>query len=554
MGRLDRLPTEILYAILDELPITDVRNLRLVNRSVNAVASSVAFQEICFITRKDDLDMVRIIASNPGYAAHITSLAYVVHMFNAIRQTFVMFTEAIRRQERMEAELHNHRPQLFNRPKPIMNDTEVQDLYHRYVRLYEEQTQILSNNHDFALLEEVVPKLANLKSIVVSDCNELRTIYKNRPIPKRDITDFYSGEWDDGAASARHLRVLLKAVETAGTQLQSIQAGLLHIDILDDTQFGLHSMAPHLLENLTTLRLMLVAAEEQQYSGMRVGDEAALHVHVRSQLAACRAMTEKGTLRRTLDKMPNLVNLSIELAEFHMLPYGTHACPAYLKDIIPLDRVWPKLKRLLITHVETERQELITFLVRHKASLESFDLGFIRLTTTSWLKLLPDLKAQFRNGGRLKTPRITNDVLGRSEDDGLPEGWYLGHPDHDRPLHPLGKAVTKYLVSNRKKSCPLHDENMLDRIYDALDATPSSDDLGSVWSDAESEVSHGDGTGATPAITNTLGAQHFGVGPQHAEDLDDLDEEDGEEEDDIEDSEVEDDSDSSSGGSSKRES
>lgn len=58
--------------------------------------------------------------------------------------------------------------------------------------------------------------------------------------------------------------------------------------------------------------------------------------------------------------------------------------------------------------------------------LESFDLGHIKLTTTSWLKLLPYLKSQFRDGGRLKTARILDVIMGKSEDEfGFTEGWGL---------------------------------------------------------------------------------------------------------------------------------
>lgn len=486
MRALERLPTEILYHIISELTVTDARTLRLVNRSIGAVANSVAFKELCFTMRKDDFDIVRAIAKNPSYATHITSLAYVVDVLNLERQTLSMFTDAVRRQERMDAKLHRRLPELFQLPRPKMRKTGIQENYNRYLRLYEEQEDIIANNRDFALLEELTPKLPNLRGIVMSDVNELRIIHKTRPVPKRDITKLYTGTYNDGAASARHLRALLKGVEKAGTRLESIQASLVHRSILDETQFGLHSISPGLLEHLTTLKLVFVAVEEEEDSGMRVQDQDFL-----PQLAECRALMQKGTLRRTLDKMPNLVDLDIGLAQFDLLPSGTFPSPAYLGDIIPLDRVWPKLKRFSISNVETERQQIAGFLVRHKNSLESFGLGFIRLTSTSWRKLLPDLKSQFRDGGRLKSARLLDEILGKSEDGfGHSEGWYLGHPVDGEP-NPLRKAVTKYLLSPRKRRCPLNEEEEEDDSYDSSededDSEDASDDSSEDESDGDSE-------------------------------------------------------------------
>jgi hypothetical protein len=401
----------------------------------------------------------------------------------------------------MDAALHQHQPKLFRPPGPEMTKTEIQESYNRYVRLYEEQEDILANNRDFVFLEELIPKLPNLRGIVMSDGNGLRIIHKTRPVPKRDISDLYSGTYDDGAASARHLRALLKGVEKAGTQLQSIQASLVHLSILDETQFGLHNISPGLLGHLTTLKLGLVAVDEEEVSGATVQDQDFV-----SQLTECRALMRKGSLRRTLDKMPNLVDLNIELAEFNRLPFGTFPSPAYLRDVIPLDRVWPKLKRFSISNVETERQQIVGFLVRHKSSLESFDLGFIRLTSTSWRKLLPDLKSQFHDCGRLKSARLLDVILGKSEDEfEHSEGWYLGNPDHGLP-NPLCKAVTKYLLLPQRRRCPLNGDNMLEEVLDANGLLPDSDDEWSTVLD-ESEFVHGDEIGVNAGFLSGLAGE-----------------------------------------------
>ncbi|KAK1753309.1 hypothetical protein QBC47DRAFT_431781 [Echria macrotheca] len=511
MGALDRLPVEMLCAILDELTLSDVRNLRLVNRAIGEVASSIAFKDVWFILRKNDFDMVRAIANNPSCAAHTTRLAYLVHMFNHQRETLAQFAQVIRQYEDVHARRYKLRPDLFATPKPKKTDAEIQDYYRRYVRLYEEQEEILSNDHDFALMEEVVSKFPNLRSILVEDDSYFDSTEFRAAGPRfvvrsmvasddnfdfgDDLTDAYSGVQDDrAAATTRNLRAVLKGVEKAGIQLQSIHTGALQIEILDKKQFGLHSMPPRLLENLTTLNLMLLAVGErtdvEASSGML--EHAPMVAYARSHLARCRALTRRATLRQTLEKMPNLVDLSIELLEMAgrpskpswQMPWDLPS-PAFLKDVILVDRFWPKLKRLVIKNVETDHPELLAFLVRHKASLETLKLDNIRLTSTSWRSLLPDMKAQFRHSRCIREMVFMGFVLGVEQDTGLVESWYLGNAD-EAPKNrcPIGRAVIRYLMSDDgEESFPLHIGNM----FPDYPHRPFKEDIGDLDEDEDKD-------------------------------------------------------------------
>ena len=521
------------------------------SRSIGTVANSVAWKEICFILRKVDFDLVRAIVNDPSCAPHVTTLAYVVEVLNLERQTLDMFRTAARRDEHSDAHLHTVNPRLFDAPGPAATEAEIRENYARYLRLYEEQSEILANDRDFAFVEEVIAKLPNLRAIVMSDGNGLRIINQTKPVPRRDPMQLYTGPWNDGAASARHFRALLKGVEKAGTKLQSIQASLLHLSILDETQFGLHSMSPAILETVTTLQLAITAAEEDDVSGRRALDQ-----DFRPQLEACRAATQKGALARILRGMPNLADLEIEFAELHAMPFGTLPSPAYLADVVPLDHTWPKLRRFAISNIETERQEILAFLARHKSSLESVDLGPARLTSTSWRKLLPDLKSQLGGGDRIRSIRILDTILGRSEDEfDFVEGWYLGHPDHSARSARLARTVARYLSSKRKKRCPLDDDNMLERLPgDEVDMMePGSDDewASSEFDEFEMSVQGDDEAALNAEFLNGIATEIMVLeGEQQEEeegdDDDDEDDEDDEDDDEEEESEDEDESDSES--------
>jgi hypothetical protein len=288
-------------------------------------------------------------------------------------------------------------------------------------------------------------------------------------------------------------------------------------------------MSLPILENLTTLQLAITAAEEDDVSGRRALDQ-----DFRPQLEACRAATQKGVLARILRRMPNLADLEIEFAELHAMPFGTLPSPAYLADVIPLDYIWPKLRRFAISNIETERQEILAFLARHKSSLESIDLGHVRLTSTSWRKLLPDLKSQFGDGDRIQSIRILDTILGRSEDDfGFVEGWYLGHPDHNARSARLGRTVARYLSSKKKKRCPLHDDNMLERIPgDEADMMgPGSDDEweSSEFDEFETSVQGNEEAALNAEFLNSIASEMMTGGLEDEEDEDEEEEEEEEE-------------------------
>ncbi|KAK4446263.1 hypothetical protein QBC34DRAFT_496994 [Podospora aff. communis PSN243] len=112
------------------------------------------------------------------------------------------------------------------------------------------------------------------------------------------------------------------------------------------------------------------------------------------------ALTIRGDVRRILDNAPNLEDIDIKFTGSHW--HVDHYAAATLNSILPLNRVWPRLKCLSLSHVETERQELARFLKRHKHSLEKFELTSIQLRRTSWKRLLPDLKEKLGDTPYLK--------------------------------------------------------------------------------------------------------------------------------------------------------
>lgn len=456
---LEQLPTEVLCEIFGQLGLRHVRALRLVNKAIGAIANSIALKQLFFYPAKEDFDMLTEIANQPSRANHVTSLLYGAVMLSTKHQTLPMYTANIRQREHLNDQMdHIGVPRIKPRP-PKMTEAQIREDYQLYLRYYEEQEDILKNKRDYEVLENLVAKLPNLREVSVSSLNELREM----PDGPYDACKG-SGEPDSGVPEVRNLRALLSGVKAAGTQLQTIRAAVVPFSFFDDAHFSLHSMLD-LFQNLTHFVIDILAAEEHHYAPWIDDMFGSLpEDSIVNQLNECRATMRRGVLRRALENMPNLATLEISFEEYVDRQVGLYNAPVDLGDIMPLDRVFRRLKNLKISNVGTDRQEIIKFLARHKESLNSVSLGALKLAKTSWLQLLPALKSTFRGTGcRVE---LLDVITGYSEDGNNKfEAWSLGNPHYSAnpmSIH-LHLSTLKYLEASAKLPCPLDDYNMVFR-------------------------------------------------------------------------------------------
>lgn len=473
---LETLPTEMIREIFGHLEDGDIRSLRLFSRSIGAIADSLALKQINFCMFKPDFSNLLAIAQHPIYHNHVISLMYVVEMLTLERQTLEMYTRAIRADEKLNERMKEAGSQHRRFWEPVWTDAEVLADFRRYDDLWQAQNDILTNNLDYKVLEEAITMLPNLKEIAISRGNNLRILPYDQH-PHSSCRRVHDGEYNDGRASTRHFRAVLKAVQAAGTRLHAIRAIEVHNEILDETKFGLHNMTD-LLGDVTYFELAIEANEERpsrDTGPQRLAD-------VEREIEECRAMVQTHVLRRILDCMPLLATLKLFFVECHDFFHDPFPSPAILSDVIPAVRTWNNLKVVEISNVETDRQELVRFFARHKESLMSILLDRVTLATSSWQQLLPSLRSVLF--GTNIVPSITGSIVGRSE-DGLEtlENWWLGGGDYDEPGQPtpLGLTVTEYLTcpeDNPGMNCPLTEDNM---------GASSGGDEGSVVSNQGSE-------------------------------------------------------------------
>ncbi|KAK5658993.1 hypothetical protein OQA88_1079 [Cercophora sp. LCS_1] len=267
MVTLDRLPTEIISEILSQLRsvgsygierLRDIRNARLINRTIGAVATRLALKEVVFCLSEQDFGMLQELANDPMKAEQVTSLVYAVQVLYSPRQTFETYKRIIQDDDIDNLRLEILHPGHFLNwpggvPPPVLSEDELAEHYQEYLRFYDQQQHILDDNVDYDGLKKVIAKFPNLQSVTMSNGNEFRIM----PMWKTPFKSFRHGNdsWETDANELRHLRAILYGVQQAGTHLRIIQAGCVHFEFFEpdyffDNKFNLQGIFG-LLDNLT---------------------------------------------------------------------------------------------------------------------------------------------------------------------------------------------------------------------------------------------------------------------------------------------------------------
>ncbi|KAL0467460.1 hypothetical protein QR685DRAFT_599589 [Neurospora intermedia] len=472
------LPPEILHQVCAHLPLKSIRSFRLTNRFLGDIGACHALPELVFYLHTTDFAALRSIASHPIYPRFVRSLVYGCDLLPSPRLSLKQYIAECRRMEKRRAKMHaRHACDEANRPpKP---QAEVRESYKEYKRVHQAQEEIMRDERDYEILREVVGKMTNLKEVMVSSDFEFRVgsgtsssdggngLMKSdalrncrTPFDKLDCLTQLDGE--KGQEGVRHLRAILMAVKEAGIELKSLCAGLIHWSFFNKTlgNFGFHSMG-NLLANLTRFELLVLPGPSQDPEEFQRADAIEMNnmsIDVMEEIYRCQGLMRTGVIRNLVKGMPNLEVLSIGFMDH--AEDNDFIFPARLQDVVPLNHTFPNLESLKLEGLETERQELTDFVVRHKDSLMRLELRDMRLVTTSWRKLLPELRYELKTE-LMEEVSIYGMALGMGEEDGDQEleEWFMGDPE-DHGATELATKVQKFFMNPTVSDCPLSRENM----------------------------------------------------------------------------------------------
>ncbi|KAI0388476.1 hypothetical protein F5Y17DRAFT_206145 [Xylariaceae sp. FL0594] len=389
---MERIPTELLYVICSFLSVDDILSFRLVSKLYADVGAAYMLPEVTFHMHHQELERLRQISLHPVLSKHVRSLMYSAEVFHSPALSWRQFV--------LEHKLERERNARLRGPN--FSPARLQKWWRKYVDAVAKQDAIMSEQYDTAVLSEVLPRFPSLETLTMTaegryDDGQCRIRRKTPFASDERPCSIISGDYIRPEGK-RHLEALLLANANANANskcaLTTLRAGELHWRFFRQSGKELLNMFKP-LANLTYIDL-----------GIGVGppydeDEP-------DWLGNCQRTLAGGALRIILKSMPQLQHLSIEVWAPEI-----HVRAARLRDIIEPGFRWPHLVKLVLSGIATDRSELLRTLLLHRDTLETLCLSNITLQSSSWWKLLSDIRKNLS----LKDACICGDLFGVPEDD-----------------------------------------------------------------------------------------------------------------------------------------
>ncbi|KAI0002799.1 hypothetical protein F4779DRAFT_602821 [Xylariaceae sp. FL0662B] len=425
---MDRVPPEVLHLICSYFSPSEARSLRLCCKTFADIGACYGFGTITFYLCRADFKKLHAIAQHPIISKHVKSLIYNAAMLEEPAKTLEQYidkTRSVVYRRQVEMCDKNWLPDSALLQEPYdryscapISAGDIQENYSHYMSMIRDQRRILSTKQDFLLLKEAIPKLTNLQSIMLTNGD---WYLDPTNIPSPFDAFFCYSLYSHEPHGVRQMEAIFHGLADSGIQLHSLYAGTLDICLIRPTFFD------QILATCSHLKSIDLAFDT-------IDPEVTLGADETRLIVAARESTDTGIIATFLRKLPDLVKLSIGFtaAEDMGMTY-----PASLSNIISPGFKWRQLHHLSLAAVETERHELLAFFILHQPTLKTVFMRDCRLISTSWTRLLKQMKWILK----LKDIRLSGRIQGKVEvedDYSVPtvvgeteECWWLGDPEID---------------------------------------------------------------------------------------------------------------------------
>ncbi|KAJ8110416.1 hypothetical protein ONZ43_g5874 [Nemania bipapillata] len=388
---MDKIPPEIVYIICSQLGNDDIRNFRLVNKLFAEVGAAYMLPHVSFYMRQKELDRLEAISLHPIFSKHVISLTYYPETVASPKFTLCEFLRDHQKRMRWNGTLRASPRQLLAQ-------------YKQYTDIVDEQGKLIKKQKDTSVLKAVLPRFPKLEAVVMST-GQWRfdpglCVRRKSPFPEFPGHGYMNDSFPEGK---RQLDALLMANAHSPCAFTSLRAGTLHWRFFKRTERELRLMFQP-LAGLTSIDLS-------------IGIEPPIRIREANSHRKCQRLLARGVIRNILKNLLQLQSLRIEIENPEEKEDGKGAA---LRDIIEPGFRWPNLKDVTLCGIESNRAELMSVFMLHRDTLRRLCLRDIDLISTSWRKLLPDIRKNLC----LEDACICGQIYGQTEDeDEMQEGW-----------------------------------------------------------------------------------------------------------------------------------
>ena len=402
------LPEELIRHIFDYLPIQDLGSFRLTSTKLARIGSEfLSLSEVHLIYTRDSFARLRQISLHPFLSRSVRSIYYegdrlcCLSSWDAWRSYITHVEDTLMASKpEVSANQGSQSKAIFEwraDRKLSYTDQQLKDGWKNYQACYSEQKEIESSGLDVGELSCAIPRFPRLEKIRLSvgqkDCGPSdylkQSFAKTLVIPNEQFAIFHN----EHAGARQYISLMMSLITSdelatlqLGTSATEIRAVLgltarvanlrvLHLDaiswhILKATNPFVHSLH----RAIRHLRDLKVVVKLEPKDPCREADN-------------CREITRNGSLFSLLTSAPDLESLHIGISTLY-----SHQQPARLADILGRHR-WNNLREITLRQIQTTKDELVSFLIRHERTLKVILIENMRLEeSVSWKNTLRHIR------------------------------------------------------------------------------------------------------------------------------------------------------------------
>jgi hypothetical protein len=484
---MEHINHEISQRLCEFLPLTDLPNLRLVNKAFAAVGAIKLFRQLTFHASNPSFNRILAAATHLVFRRYVKILIWDAnvwdHKFRSFEEWEKYMKEdawAPKRTNVVEKFVPKQLDALQPMPMGIKPEMEIASELRRQWLIYgqnlREETDVLKHCLDVDSLRQIFGQLSSLEEIrivngnfrlddgeVIKDWGNDGEVIKDWGNDGEVIKDWGNDgevikDWgNDGESKpspsghsllARgegscwtHLQhgppaeeALKRSIRAAGDKLKVLSVD--HLSWISFTVGGLPDTLHKHCPNVVALKLVFTTTE---------GDNEWNWIDDRRN---CYADMQSGQLKRFISGLQKLERLHIVFPPGRRNASGINSgAAACLVNVIP-SQVY-NLRSLAVEGVDTSESFFINIVQNNATTLDSIHLHNIYLKPAgSWIRIFNTIRRQLglkvaELGGHLCD---SADIDARQLDFNIEDGWNL-------ELNKLGAALSKYLVDGG--ACPL---------------------------------------------------------------------------------------------------
>ena len=446
MTTLTGLPIEILQSVLSSLPNRDIKNIRLVCRSLGNVAS-LRLHRVFLSPHPRDIHVFKAIAKHDVFRERVVEIIYDDARFPRDGQfahdhfAFMFADEDVLAPKGVPdlyARIYNEhveglklckgrfveRPDHIAVAKQLQSRMSALQSYRQYQKVVKEQEKVLSTLGDIKALEYGLKRFTNLKRITITPVAHglpFRPIYEtpmirnfpygfiypiprcwpeaaehdNWPIARSWDIEEERNKWRGACillqTFAKHPHHVTELIIDVNQLLSGLSCRIFDAPNQEYENFVSLLQAPNF--SRLDLSLYVSGQEEEEWHAYRSG-------HLRYALSQAKNLQHVSLATSLV--IPNCV----AKPQLHNTDGSEHFTP--LRDIFPLDQ-WRHLRHFGLSRFIVTQDDLVEFLLEMPPTLRSVDLSFLcflRHGGGDYRGLLGDIKTKLKWHERRDSERV----------------------------------------------------------------------------------------------------------------------------------------------------